>query len=561
MIKTLTDILREKLYELDFDVRISDDFEKGHLSTNAAFVLAKQEKSSPMKAAEDLRSHLHKHAPADYFDKIEIVPPGFINIWLTPDAIRGEFRKICRTKVWGKGKKNKKTAIVEYSSPNIAKPLHIGHLRSTIIGDALANLYDFMGYSVVRWNYIGDWGTQFGKTIVAYKRWGDKEKIKEQPVEELSGLYIKFHEEARQHPELEDDAREEFKKLENGDKDNIKLWKWFKRESLKELSKVYNKLGVRFSVYLGESFYQDKMEKSVEALVADGLTKKSEGALIVPLDKYGLPPALIKKSDGATLYLTRDIPNLEYRLDEYKPSKIIYVIANEQVLHLSQLFAIADLKGIGEGVELVHVKFGLVLGAEGKKFSTRAGGVVELEQVIDEAVRRAEKTIEERKAVLTPSEAKQVAKAVGVGAVKYNDLSQNRLSDITFDWDRMLSLEGNSGPYLQYTCARLNRIIKKAVRVPKPDISALEKNRDFAIVLKLAEFPEVLARASRNYMPHYLANYLYELAKKANSFYQSEPVLSALPKLKNIRLNLVKETAQVLQTGLNLLGIQAVEKM
>ena len=561
MIKTLADILREKLYELDFDIRISDDPERGHLSTNAAFVLAKKEQSSPMDMAEELRSHLHKHAPAGYFEKIEVVPPGFINIWLTPDSIRNEFRKICGTKVWGKGKKRKETAIVDYSAPNIGKPLHIGHLRSTIIGDAIANIYDFAGYSVVRWNYIGDWGTQFGKTITAYKLWGKKGEVKKKPVEELSKLYIKFHEESKKHSELEDSAREEFKKLEDGDRENLKLWKWFKKESLKELGKVYNKLGVRFSVYIGEAFYQDKMSKSIKSLIEDGLAKESEGALIVPLDKYGLPPALIRKSDGATLYLTRDIPNLEYRLDEYKPKKIVYVIANEQTLHLSQLFAIADLKGIGEGVELVHVKFGLVLGDDGKKFSTREGGVVELNQVIDEAVRRAKETIKERKADLKPAEAKQVARAVGVGAIKYNDLSQNRLSDITFDWERMLSFEGNSGPYLQYTYARLKNILRKARIVPKLDASSLEENRDFAIVIKLAEFPEVLARVAQNYMPHYLANYLYELAKEANSFYQSEPVLYSVPKLRSVRLNLVRETIKVLKTGLNLLGIEVVEKM
>jgi arginyl-tRNA synthetase len=561
MIKTLADILREKLYELDFDIRISDDPERGHLTTNAAFALAKKEQSSPMDVAEELRSHIRKHAPSGCFEKIEVVSPGFINIWLTSDSIRGEFKKICEVKAWGKGKKRKETAIVEYSSPNIAKPLHVGHLRSTIIGDAIANICEFTGYNVVRWNYIGDWGTQFGKTIVAHKRWGDRGEIKKNPVEALSKLYVKFHEESKEHPELEDRAREEFKKLEDGDKENRKLWKWFKRESLKELGRIYNKLGVRFSVYIGEAFYQDKMDKTIESLIEDGLAKESEGALIVPLDKYGLPPGLIRKSDGATLYLTRDIQNLEYRLDEYKPKKIVYVIANEQALHLSQLFAVADLKGMGEGVELVHVKFGLVLGEDGKKFSTREGGVVELNQVLDEAVRRAEKTIKERGAILRSSEVKQVAKAVGIGAIKYNDLSQNRLSDITFDWEKMLSFEGNSGPYLQYTYARLKKILKKAKIIPKLNTSALEENRDFAIVMKLAEFPEVLERAAQSYMPHYLANYLYELAKGANSFYQSEPILYSTPRLKNVRLNLVREITEVLKTGLDLLDIEVVEKM
>ena len=561
MVNVFAGLLREKLGDLDFDVRISENPERGHLSTNAAFILAKKNQSAPMVAAEELRSYLHQHAPADYCEKIEIVAPGFVNVWLTQSAIRSEFKKICSTRMWGKEKKGRGVVIVEYSSPNIAKPLHIGHIRSTVIGDAISNIYDFVGYNVVRWNYIGDWGTQFGKVIAAYKLWGKRGEVKKEPVDELGKLYIRFHEELKSHPELEDRARDEFKRLEGGNKENLKLWRWFKKESLREMARVYNRLGVRFSIYIGESFYQDRMGPSVESLVKGCLAKESEGALVVPLDTYNLPPGLIRKSDGATLYLTRDIANLEYRLSEYKPKKIAYVIGNEQALHLSQLFAVADAMGVGKNVELTHVKFGLILGKDGKKFSTREGGVVELGRVIDEAVERAQRTLKERRAELKPAAAKSAAGAIGVGAVKYNDLSQNRLSDIIFDWDKMLSLEGNSGPYLQYTYARLKNILRKARRVPKLDVAALEESRDLAIVTKLAEFPEALKRAALGYMPHYLATYLYELAKEVNSFYQSEPVLYSTPKLRGVRLNLVKKAAEVLKTGLNLLGMETVERM
>ncbi|MBU2101191.1 arginine--tRNA ligase [Patescibacteria group bacterium] len=565
MIKTLTEIIRGRLGDLDFDVRISDDPERGHLSTNAAFVLAKANQSSPMEMAEELRSHLRKHAPSNYFRKIEVVEPGFVNVWLTPEAIKGEFRKIAKARVWGKGVKKKETVIVEYSAPNIAKAMHVGHLRSTIIGDALANAFEFMGYGVVRWNYIGDWGTQFGKLIVAYELWGDKEKINKNPLGELGKLYVKFHEEAKEHPELEERAQKEFKKLEGGDKTNRKLWHWFKKISLKEFSKTYNKLGVRFNTQIGESFFEKELKSIIDMLVEKGLAKESEGALMIDLDAFGLPPAMARKSDGATLYLTRDLANIRYRIDEYKPSQILYVVANEQTLHFSQVFATASLLGFIGGkeqeVKPVHIKFGLVLGEEGKKFSSREGKGVKLEEMIETSIKLADKILEDRKSNFRKAELKEISRVIGIGAIKYNDLSQNRMSDIVFNWEKMLSFEGNSAPYLQYTYARLKGILKKAKGIPKLDVSALEEGRDSAVVMKLAEFPEVLSRVIENYMPHYLANYLYELAKEINSFYQSEPVLSSSAKLRGVRLNLVKESSEVLKVGLKLLGIEVVEKM
>ncbi|PIR97927.1 MAG: arginine--tRNA ligase [Candidatus Colwellbacteria bacterium CG10_big_fil_rev_8_21_14_0_10_42_22] len=564
MIKILTEIIKRQLGDSDFDVRISENPERGHLSTNAAFVLAKEKKSSPMKIAEEVRSHLRKHAPTDFFEKIEIVEPGFVNIWLTDSAIKKEFRKIVTSKKWGKEGKKKETIIVEYSAPNIAKPMHVGHLRSTIIGDAVANTLEFLGYQAVRWNYIGDWGTQFGKLIVAYKLWGDKTKIKEDPLRAFGELYVKFHEEVKTHPELDKDGQEEFLKLEKGNKENRKLWIWFKKASLKEFAKVYDKLGVRFNTQIGESFFEKELDATIDLMVKAGIAKESEGALIVDLDDFGLPPAMARKSDGGTLYFTRDIANIHYRIKEYKPSEILYVVANEQTLHFSQIFATAQLLGFtGEekGVKPIHVKFGLVLGEEGKKFSSREGRGIGLDEMLGASTDLAQKILEARKTGLKKKELKEVVKAVGLGAVKYNDLSQNRMSDIVFNWEKMLSFEGNSAPYLQYTYARLKSILRKAKRIPKLDTSILGESPDTAIVIKLAEFPSVLTRVKESYMPHYLANYLYELAKEINSFYQNEPVLSASSKLRGVRLNLVKASAETLKTGLTLLGIEAVERM
>ncbi len=562
MLKVLREAIGEVLGEEAFEIGMSESASRGHVSTNAAFILAEKEKIPPMEAAEKLRSYLHKQLPTEFLERIEIAEPGFINIWLATETIQRELKKIVKAgATLGKGSKKKDSVIVEYSSPNIAKPLHVGHMRSTLIGDALANLFEFAGYKVVRWNYLGDWGTQFGKVIAAYKLWGNKEKIRKHPVEELANLYIKFHRELDGNPELADRSREEFKKLETGDKGNIKLWKWFKKISLKELSRAYNVLGVRFSVFIGEAFYKKQLKPTINSLVEKGVARESEGALIVPLDKFGLPPALVRKSDGATLYFTRDIANLQYRLSEYHPKKILYVIGNEQSLHLAQIFATAQLLKIGEGVELTHVKHGLIMGKDGKPFSTREGGVIELQELIKKSIDLAGKIMKERQTDLKKGEMKEVSRAIGIGALKYGDLSQSRLSDIVFDWDKALSFEGNSAPYLQYTYARLRSILRKIKKVPKLEVSSLKLPEDLSLVIKLAEFPEALQRALSRYAPHHLATYLYELAKEINSYYQNEPVLSSEPGLRNLRLNIVKMSASVLKNGLGLLGIEAVERM
>ena len=568
MIQTIREAIAKRLGDSEFEVKIENSLERGHFSTNAAFILSEKEKLRPKEAAEELRSFLRKHDEAKVFDRIELGGGGFINIWLSQEAIRGEFRRIVKAGgSWGKVKvkvKNRETVIVEYSSPGIAKPMHVGHIRSTIIGDAIANVYEFLGYRVVRWNYIGDWGTQFGKLIAAYKLWGNRREVTKDPVEELEKLYVRFHKELKNNPALEAEGREEFKKLEAGDKKNKKLWRWFKKESLKEFNRIYNRLGVTFSVSIGEAFYEKDLEGAINLLKEEGLAQESEGALMVELERFDLPPAMIRKSDGATLYLTRDIANLKYRIEEYEPKKILYVVANEQTLHFSQLFAIAKMIDLAKDKhmpELAHVKFGLVRGETGKKLSTREGTAIKLNELLDRSIKLSQEALGARKVELRKSEAREVAEILGIGAVKYNDLSQNRMSDIVFDWEKMLSFEGNSAPYLQYTYARLKSILKKARGIPKLNGMALENERDLVLVLKLSEFPEVLGRVKETYMPSQLASYLYELAREVNSYYHSEPVLYSESELRAVRLNLVKAASDVIKTGLSLLGIKTVEKM
>ena len=568
MLERIRELIREKLGELPFEVNFSDPPAggegRGHLSTNAAFSFAKKSGISPMEAAKELKEYLEEKG-ADFFSKVEVAKPGFLNFWLRPEIVRAEFERIANAKEnWGRLKHLDKLGarprvIVEYSQPNIAKPMHVGHLRSTIIGDALANILEFAGYEVIRWNYLGDWGTQFGNVIAAYKLWGDKKEVEKAPVEVLAGLYARFHEEIKKDPELEEKGREEFRKLETGDKENRELWEWFKEESIKELNKIYGLLGIKFDEWISESFYEKTLPSLIDSLLEKGIAKESEGAVIVPLEKFNLPPALIRKSDEGTLYLTRDIANLEYRLKEYKADSILYVVDNGQSLHFQQLFAIAEILGL-KGV-FAHIKFGLVLGEDLKKLSTRAGKHIALLGVINEAINRARKIIEEKQPDISNKEKEEIAQVVGIGALKYNDLSQSRVADITFDWDKMLSLQGNSAPYLQYTYARLRSILRKADEIPKLETHAIEKEADLRLVLKIAFFPEAVKVASESYLPHQLANYLYDLARVINDYYEKEPILKAEEPLRGARLHLINASAETLKTGLGLLGIKAPERM
>jgi len=538
------------------------EFEKlGHFTTNAAFAVAKRDKTKSLEAAERLKTNIAAAAPKNFIEKIDVTPPGFLNFWMSQKALQQEFARIRRQgEKYGQlniGKGGK--AIVEYSSPNIAKPMHVGHLRSTIIGDSLANIHKFLGYRVVRWNYLGDWGTQFGKLIAAYKLWGDKRELERTPIETLLKLYVRFHEELKGNPDLERRGREEFKKLEEGDRENKRLWQWFRKESLKDFEGIYRALGVKFDVEIGESFYDKDLKPLVKYLGDKKILKVSEGALIVPLDAFGLPPALLEKSDGASLYLTREIANLFYRLKRYHPKKILYVVGHEQTLHFEQLIAVAKLLKLSS-TELVHVKYGMVTGEGGKKISTREGSSIALENLIFEALTRARKVVDAKQPELSEREKDKISKLVGIAALKYNDLSQSRLSDISFDWDKMLNFEGNSAPYLLYAYARLRSILKKA-RLKKADPKFLTATNDLNLVLELSRFPEVMRKAGETCFPHYIAGYLYDLSRAVNRFYETEPVLKADKGIREARLALIDTAAAALKTGLNLLGIQTVEKM
>jgi len=592
MKEELENILKKVARGASFEVLVSEKEEFGHYSTNLAMRLFKKVsgdrlevagKGNALELAKGLAEEIGAKAPRGMFERVEAAPPGFINFWLSSEFLQKELGKALAQKDFGRTNLGKsKKVIFEYSDPNIAKRMHVGHLRATIIGDALSNIYEFLGYKVIRWNYIGDWGTQFGKMIAAYKLWGNKAVVQKNPVEELQNLYVKFHEEMKLKPELEDRGREEFKKLEDGDTENRKLWEWFRRESLKEFDQIYKVLGVKFDLVLGEAFYEKDLKKIIADLKKKGIAKKSEGSWVVPLEEGNLPPALIEKADGATLYMTRDIANIKYRLAKHKPAKVFYVVGNEQTFHFEQLFAIAKILGWDKKTELRHIKYGLVLGEDKKKLATREGKTIQLKELIDRVISLARKLVEEKDTDLSAKEKKKVAEAVGMGALKYFDLKENRQSDIVFDWERMLDLRGNSAPYLLYTYARFASILKKSKMKEKgktpsarsgtrADLGKLVKKEELDLMRKILGFPDAVLEVHDSLFTSSLAKYLYELSNLASRFYEAAPVLSSRggsasdgkdeSALRAARVELVSMTNRVLEKGLGLLGVKALDNI
>jgi arginyl-tRNA synthetase len=546
------------------DLSVPDEPKFGHYSTNVAMRLAKARGVAPLELARELAAKIEAAAPAGFFEKVEAAAPGFINFWLNAETVQKEFAGVAREKDFGKSDVGDgEKVIVEYSSVNIAKPFHLGHLRNTIIGQSIANILEASGYDVVRWNYIGDWGTQFGKLIAAYKRWGKKEDVERQPIEELQKLYVRFHQEMEFDPELEKQGQIEFQKLEAGDKENRKLWEWFKKESLAEFEKIYKELGVDFDVWAGESFFEEEMKPLVAELLKSGIAERSEGAVVVRLDEFNLQPALVEKTDGASLYLTRDIANLRYRLKKYKPTKILYVVGNEQSFQFEQLFAVAKKLGI-DGVGLKHLKYGLVLGEAGKKLSTRRGEAIAVKDVFSKAIDLSRGVVEEKARDLSAAEKDDVARAIGIGALKYNDLKENRMTDIVFDWDKMLDFTGDSGPYLQYAYARLRSILRKASDKPKlgDGVKKLDSDIELALMRKIFELPDVVEKAGELYATSILAAYLYKLAVASNQFYETTPILKDDDAARRgARLMLAEVAARTIKSGLALLGIETPEKI
>jgi arginyl-tRNA synthetase len=546
----------EKILGFSLEATQNPDF--GDYSSNIAL-----QGESPLKKAEDLVKKLESDKELSKFvDKIDVAGPGFINFWLKKDVLVDNLIQIGRDKEkygntdLGKGK----LAIVEYSSPNIAKPFGVGHLRSTVIGAAIANLMEAAGWKVMRDNHLGDWGTQFGKMIYAIKTWGNEKEIKnaKSPVGELVKLYVKFHEASEKDESLEDAARSWFKKLEGGDSEARRIWQLCVDLSWVEFNRVYEMLGIKFDPDfndgrgLGESFFEAKMGPVVEELERKKLLKVGEGgAKLVFFAKDKYPPAMILKKDGATLYHTRDLATDKYRKEKYNPDLIINEVGSEQSLYFQQLFEIEKILGWFKEGQRVHVGHGLFL-MEGKKMSTRAGKTIKLEEVLEEAISRAKKLGNEK--------AKE-AEAVGIGAIKYFDLLHQPLTNINFDWDSMFALEGNSGPYLQYTVARTNSVIAKA---PKKQVALSTdygslNTEELSVLRKLTLFSEVIENAARTYSPNLLCNYIYDLAQKYNTFYNKHKIIGS--ENEGFRLMLTSGTGQVLKNGLKLLGIESPERM
>lgn len=530
----------------------------GDFASSLAMALGKKMGQSPMEVAQKLCSEV---AALPFVERAEAVKPGFINITLRPKAAQQavvsalELGDRFGANDVGRGKR----VVVEYSSPNIAKPMHIGHIRSTIIGQALYNIYKFLGWETIGDNHLGDWGTQFGKLLVMYKK-EHGEKVVDLTLEDLTRMYVAFHAAAEGDPALEDAARAETKKLQDGDAVNRALWQHFTAVSMKDFGRVYDLLNVHIDNAHGESFYDAMFEGVIALMIERGVAKESDGALITEFDPATkLPPMLLRKADGAALYSTSDIATIIWRKENWQPDKVLYVVSNEQALHFAQLFELNKILGTVPPESLAHIKFGMILGSDGKKFSTRRGGVVNLYDLLQEAISRAQAVAEKQNPDASTEEKKQIAQTVGVASVVYNDLSQNRVGDIRFDWDTMLSLTGNSAPYLLYTYARLRSILRKAGE-QKPSAEYLGEE-ELRLARHFLHFGDVAQQAADANSPHLIATYCFELANAVNSYYERVPVLKAAPAEVPGRLAIVAATAQVIKNCLALLNIEVLERM
>jgi arginyl-tRNA synthetase len=521
------------------------------------FTLAKVKRKSPASIAQELSAKIQTAT----IEKVEVVG-AYINIFLNKKLVSEDtVAEIIKQqdKYGDLDIGNNRPVTIDLSSPNIAKPFSMGHLRSTVIGNSLAFIVEKCGYQPIKINHIGDWGTQFGKLITAYKLWGEAEKVKLNPIKELLMLYVKFHDEAERDPSLVEQGRNWFKKLEDGDEEATSLWQWFRDESLKEFSRIYKLMNVQFDSYAGEAFYNDKMDRVVKILEEKQLLVESDQAQVVELIDEQLPPCLIKKSDGATLYATRDLAAALYRKENYDFNFSLYIVGNEQSLHFKQLIAVLEKMGYAWARNMVHIPFGMML-KDGKKMSTRKGKVVLLEEVLNESIAMARQNIEEKNPNLTNKDA--VAKQVGVGAVMFHDLKNFRMNDIEFSLEEMLRFEGETGPYVQYTYARACSILRKAQwKINQADqISSPSWEKEWKVVSLLTEFTGAIKRAYEQFDPSQIAKYIVDLAQAFNKYYGDVKILEDNTE-QQARLALVYSVTIVLKEGLRLLGIEAPEEM
>lgn len=556
----LSDEIKEiSMEEIESMIEIPSNTEMGDYAF-PCFKLSKIFRKSPNMIAEELAQKLEKTAVIDKIINLS----GYVNFFVDRETWAKSVisRVVTEKENFGRSDYGqKRNTIVEFSSPNIAKPFHIGHIRTTVIGHSLYRLYDFMGFNAIAINHLGDYGTQFGKLIVAYKAWGDRAVIESNPISELLKIYVRFHDEADQNPELEEEARGWFKKLENKDPEATELWQWMRDISLKEFNRVYDLLGIKFDSFAGESFYSDKMPAAVQLIEDKGLLKDSEGAKIVDLEPYGMPPALIMKKDGSTLYITRDIAAAIYRKETYDFYKNIYVVGTPQELHFRQWGKILELMGFEWAKDCIHVQFGTVSLEDGV-LSTRSGRVVFLEDVLNRAIEQTKAIIMQKNPELENID--ETAKQVGVGALVFQELSNSRIKDYQFSWERTLSFEGETGPYVQYSYARCCSLIEKSEFEPSIDIdfSLIAQNPDaMEIVRVLTYFDDVLMRSLNRNEPHHIARFVLDLSQAFNKFYHDNHILSETEDVQKAYISLVESVKNGIHNALYLLGMESPQKM
>lgn len=557
-ISEITNINNEDIYSF---IEIPPNKEMGNYSF-PCFKLAKELKKAPQIIAGEIKEKIDL---GENIKKIEVLG-GYLNFYINETSLIKSVLSEIEEKKDNYGSSNigeGKNVVIDYSSPNIAKPFHIGHLRSTVIGNSIYKIYKFLGYNTIGVNHLGDWGTQFGKLIEGYKRWGEEYNIKENPIDELTKIYIRINNLCKEDETVLEECRNNFKKLEDGDEYCVNLWKEFRELSLKEFQKVYDILDIKFDSYNGEAFYSDKMPEVIDILEKTGKLVESEGARIIDLSDKDMAPCLIGKTNGSTTYATRDLAAIMFRAREYDYSKNIYVTSYEQILHFKQVFEVAKLLGLDDKYvdNLVHVPFGMIQGKDGK-MSTRDGNIIKLEELLNEAISRVENIINTKNPDLENK--KEIAKIIGVGAVVFNDLFNSRIKDEIFDWDTMLNFNGETGPYIQYIYVRTKSILEKAGYIPELNDVKLEELQDeksMNIITLLYSFEDIVKQAADKYEPYIIARYLISLAQAFSTFYNENKIIGEDKDVQDARLYLTFATNIVLKSGAGLLGIKMPNKM
>lgn len=557
--------LEEKELGLDFQeiydlIEIPPQDDMGDFSF-PCFILAKKLRKNPAIIAKELKEDLEKE-DSPYFSKVDSLN-AYLNFYIDRKYLQGQvLREIIKEKEnYGRSDMGKgKNIVLDFSSVNIAKPFHIGHIRSTVIGDAIRNIHDFLGYNTIASNYIGDYGTQFGIMIAAYKIWGDDDKLNQNPIKELLNLYVRYNEQASNDQDMMNEARDEFRRLEEGEEEAVRLWSWFKEISFKEFDRVYKLLDINFDNYHGEAYQSKYIPDVLDQLKEKNLLTESDGAQIIDLSKYDLPPAIIIKSNGSSAYITRDIATAINRKKTYNFSENLYVVATQQNLHFQQLWAILELMGYDFYKDCKHIPFGMV-SLKDQTLSTRKGQVVFLEDVLNKAIDKTKEIMKDRDSALENLD--ETAQIVGIGAVKFQELYNNRIKDYVFDWDNLLNFEGETGPYVQYSYARAKSVLKKGQidNFDKVEFDLLNTDEEFNLIKSLAEFKESIVRAKEKYEPSIISRKVMDIAKNFNKFYNTSKIMVDDEKLKEQRLALAYATSIVIKNGLKLLGIKTVDQM